>query len=156
MFERNILIGAQVFGKGKIYKPTWTQNHPLAFGRRMVLCPALEKWFRQHFSHWIGYFISVLTYKERKGLGSEMSLFLGHCTEVRFASFLSGEITTTAVINPPDRKLAKHTSVQKLPFCKLRPYLSKSLKSTAVIIFNHKLIIYVFIVKSQALTHVTN
>ena len=39
----NILIGVQVFEKAKIYKPTWTQNHPSAFGRRMVLCPALEK-----------------------------------------------------------------------------------------------------------------
>ena len=36
------VIGVQVFGKGKIYKPTWTQNHPWAYGPRMVLCPALE------------------------------------------------------------------------------------------------------------------
>ena len=35
MFERNILIGAQVFGKAKNYK---------TFGRRMVLRPALEIW----------------------------------------------------------------------------------------------------------------
>ena len=35
-----------------------------------------------------------------------------HCTEVRFASFLSGGFTTMAVINPPERKLAKRTSVQ--------------------------------------------
>ena len=34
------------------------------------------------------------------------------CTEVRFSSFLSGEFTTMAVINPPERKLAKHNSVQ--------------------------------------------
>ena len=34
------------------------------------------------------------------------------CTEVLFASFLSGGFTTMAVINPPERKLAKHTSVQ--------------------------------------------
>ena len=40
---KNNLIGAQVFGKAKNYKPTWTQNHPLAEGQRMVLCPALEK-----------------------------------------------------------------------------------------------------------------
>ena len=33
-------------------------------------------------------------------------------TEVHFDSFLSGEFTTKAVINPPERKLAKHTSVQ--------------------------------------------
>ena len=30
-----------------------------------------------------------------------------HCTEVRFASFLSGGFTTMAVKNPPERKLAK-------------------------------------------------
>ena len=34
-----------------------------------------------------------------------------HCTEVCFASFLSGGFTTVAVINPPKRKLAKRTSV---------------------------------------------
>ena len=33
------------------------------------------------------------------------------CTEVRFASFLSGGFTTMPVINPPERKLAKRTSV---------------------------------------------
>ena len=35
-----------------------------------------------------------------------------HCTEVHFASFLSGGFTTMAVINPPERKLVKRTSVQ--------------------------------------------
>ena len=34
------------------------------------------------------------------------------CTEVRFDSFLSGGFTTMAVINPPESKLAKRTSVQ--------------------------------------------
>ena len=34
-----------------------------------------------------------------------------HCTDVRFARFLSGGFTTMAVINPPERKLAKRTSV---------------------------------------------
>ena len=33
------------------------------------------------------------------------------CTEVRFASLLSGGLTTMAVINPPERKMAKRTSV---------------------------------------------
>ena len=33
------------------------------------------------------------------------------CTEVRFASFLSGGFTIMAEINPPERKLAKRTSV---------------------------------------------
>ena len=34
------------------------------------------------------------------------------CTEVRFACFLSGGFTNMAVINSPERKLAKRTSVQ--------------------------------------------
>ena len=42
----------------------------------------------------------------KKGL-----ITLNHCTEVRFASFLSGGFTTTAVINPPERKLSKRNSV---------------------------------------------
>ena len=33
------------------------------------------------------------------------------CTEVRFTSFLSGVFTTMVVINPPERKLAKRTSM---------------------------------------------
>ena len=35
------------------------------------------------------------------------------CTEVSFASFRSGGFTTMAVINPPEKKLAKRTSVWK-------------------------------------------
>ena len=35
-----------------------------------------------------------------------------YCTEVRFASFLSSGFTTMAVMNPPEKKLEKHTSVQ--------------------------------------------
>ena len=34
-----------------------------------------------------------------------------HYTEVRFASFLSGRFITAIVVNPPERKLTKHTSV---------------------------------------------
>ena len=36
---------------------------------------------------------------------------LHHCTEVRFDALLSSGFTTMAVINPPERKLAKRTSV---------------------------------------------
>ena len=35
-----------------------------------------------------------------------------HCTEVHFSSFLSGGFTTMSLINPPERKLAKRTSVR--------------------------------------------
>ena len=37
-----------------------------------------------------------------------------HCTEVRFARFLSGGFITAIVVNPPERKLAKRTSVHCL------------------------------------------
>ena len=37
---------------------------------------------------------------------------LAHCAEVRFASFLSGGFITAIVVNPPERKLVKRTSVQ--------------------------------------------
>ena len=35
-----------------------------------------------------------------------------HCTDARFASSLSGGFTTMEVMNPPESKLAKLTSVQ--------------------------------------------
>jgi hypothetical protein len=34
-----------------------------------------------------------------------------HRTEVRFASFLSSGFTAMAVMNPPEKKLEKYTSV---------------------------------------------
>ena len=40
-----------------------------------------------------------------------ISLECEQCTEVRFASFLSGGFTSMAVINRPERKLEKRTSV---------------------------------------------
>ena len=39
-----------------------------------------------------------------------------HNTEMRFASFLSGGFITAIVVNPPERKLAKRTSVHKDAF----------------------------------------
>ena len=40
--------------------------------------------------------------------------FLTQCTEVHFASLLSGRFSTMAVINPPEKKLATHTSVHRV------------------------------------------
>ena len=42
---------------------------------------------------------------------SKSNSIFDQCTEVRFASFLSCDFTTMAVIDPPERKLAKRTSV---------------------------------------------
>ena len=36
---------------------------------------------------------------------------LYHCTDVHFAIFPSGRIITAIVVNPPEKKLAKHTYV---------------------------------------------
>ena len=43
----------------------------------------------------------------------------GHCTDVRFGSFLSGGFTIMAVINPSERKLAKRTSVKRIKISSL-------------------------------------
>jgi hypothetical protein len=51
-------------------------------------------------SLWINFFSAVFRHLEPL-----------HCTEVRFASILSGGFTTMAVIGPPERKLAKCPSV---------------------------------------------
>ena len=42
----------------------------------------------------------------------EVPYFPNQFTEGGFASFLSGEFTNMAVINPPERKLAKRISLQ--------------------------------------------
>ena len=34
-----------------------------------------------------------------------------HCTEVRFASFLSGGFNTAILVNPPEKKQAKRETV---------------------------------------------
>ena len=39
------------------------------------------------------------------------------CTEVRFASFFSGGFITAIVVNPPERRLEKRTSVH---WCKIK------------------------------------
>ena len=36
---------------------------------------------------------------------------IGHCAEVHFASFQFGDFTTKAVMNPPEKKVEKCTSV---------------------------------------------
>ena len=41
-----------------------------------------------------------------------MPLAGGQCTEVRFASFLSGVFITAIVVNPLESNLKKRTSVQ--------------------------------------------
>ena len=53
----------------------------------------------------------TLIFVKQKILSFEAVRAHNHCTEVRFANFLSGGFTIMAVIDPPEKKLAKHTSV---------------------------------------------
>ena len=46
------------------------------------------------------------------GLPDFLVTNVDHCTEVRFASFPSGGFINAIVVNPPERKLAKCSSVQ--------------------------------------------
>ena len=57
---------------------------------------------KEIFLGWVGYSARITV----------MQLPRVQCTKVRFASLLSGGFTTMTVINPPERKLAKRTSVQ--------------------------------------------
>ena len=43
---------------------------------------------------------------------NQIKQFTPQYTEVRFASFLTSGFITAIVVNPPERKLAKRTSVQ--------------------------------------------
>ena len=62
-------------------------------------------------------YIIILTLKYDLGEKFQIILFDSvHCTEVCFVSFLSGGFTTLAVTNPPEMKLAKHTSVHCFKF----------------------------------------
>jgi hypothetical protein len=58
----------------------------------------------EHHSNW--------TLDETKRVSFSIHAQDSQCTEVRFASFLSGGFITAIVGNPPERKLAKRTSVQ--------------------------------------------
>ena len=52
-----------------------------------------------------------------RGAGSSLNLLgTSQCTEVRFASLLSGGFTSMAVINPPEKKLANRTSMKFILF----------------------------------------
>ena len=53
-------------------------------------------------------------YSEHKAGAQEQPMgdLLTQCTEVCFASFFFGGFITVIVVNPPERKLAKCTSVQ--------------------------------------------
>ena len=71
-------------------------------------------WFHQYYNGWIGIGncgqktsnIYLGIYINKSSL-----IKLRHCPEVRFASFFSGGFITAIVVNLPERKLAKSTSV---------------------------------------------
>ena len=85
-----------------INTPTWV-NDPKSWRQtgRWVVYYNWMKFFMKKHSIFLQLCIQLI------------SLLLSpHYTEVRFASFLSGGFTTMTIINQPERKLAKRTSVQ--------------------------------------------
>ena len=65
--------------------------------------------------NYVGSFSFNITTSSRIGDGTQILIdfifFTVHCTEVRFASFLSGGFITAIVVNPLESKQAKRTSV---------------------------------------------
>ena len=59
----------------------------------------------------IGMYFDSVVFVKASSLLFKLALDI-QSKEVRFSSFLSGGFTTMAVINPPESKLAKRTSVQ--------------------------------------------
>ena len=107
----------------------WLQN--ISSFRLMCLGPSIKDVF-----HFYGFWYSPLS-------PSKSAVFLTyplakfdqiitpsslHFTEVRFASFLSGGFTNMAVINPPERKVAKRTSVHFVDVFYGQPMQCKTLK----------------------------
>ena len=64
---------------------------------------------------------------------------------VRFASFLSGGFITAIVLNPPEKKLTKHTSVHCLitPICKAH-YFLKIVPNLTPMVFVADMLKYTF------------
>ena len=58
-----------------------------------------------------GSFFVLQNFLSFKKVLNVKDVYFVECTEVCFVSFLSGEFTTMAVINPPEKKLAKSTSM---------------------------------------------
>jgi len=61
----------------------------------------------------LGRFLSQKCFKKHLIWSNEF-LPRAQRTEVHFASLFSGGFITAIVVNPPERKLAKHTSVQRV------------------------------------------
>ena len=73
---------------------TVVKRAPTAIGLKMKD----ESYFSIQIPFWVKLFYKVA--------------WADHCTEVRFSSLLSGGFITAIVVNPPESKLAKCTSVQ--------------------------------------------
>ena len=83
------------------------------------------------------------------GSEKESSVSNAHCTEVRFASFLSSGFDKIAVVNPPEMKLAFRTSVQCIVYEALRA------QSKFVRRFNNGTLFFSTVTAMQATQHST-
>ena len=80
------------------------------------------------------------------GMLNILSGMIGHCTEMQFTSFLSCGFTAMAVINPPESKLAKLTSVHCLielfSIYQNKLWTIKQCSGTIIPSFNHPTVLY--------------
>jgi hypothetical protein len=60
-----------------------------------------------------------------------------NCTDVRFASFLSGGFTTMAVMNPPEKKLEKRTFMHCTDVIHIKSRLNRPMKPFWVVLQYH-------------------
>ena len=99
----------------KSYKASDCFDKKKVISRHVKVVRILE--FHNHiFWNWLLDPVVSNRYRYRKYQKLEFAVWYvvraTHCTEVRFASFLSGGfITAMIIVNPPERKVVKRTSV---------------------------------------------
>ena len=77
-------------------------------------------------------------------------MFSSQPTKVRFASFLSSGFTTMAVINPPEKKMAKRTSLQPIELpeimaVKSRHFFSEPINMDNFVVSKKKVVMFLSI-----------
>ena len=86
-----------------------TQYHPWSSAEDCVGAPCGVHAKHKHL-HPVSEFLCAWAFSMNTPTAN--TSLLSKCTEVRFGSFLSGGLITAIVVNPPEKKLAKRTSVQ--------------------------------------------
>ena len=88
-----------------------------------MICTDLDRFWPDFWVEWIPFYLKQGSHKIFKNASKMLQVHLiwsneflprAQRTEVHFASLFSGGFITAIVVNPPERKLAKRTSVQRV------------------------------------------